>query len=570
MPGATPCTCGRWARRSRRPGWAELAPGRRVWGEAPRAAARRPGTRPPRARAPGPKRPSGRRPLEAGVHGGGGPGGRSSLDALAERPSTADGSLRDETLLVLALSLGASGVSALISFIGSVTRPGGLKDQAATLNASAAPGRPWLDLAWQLFGITTALVPVALVAHFLLREGRGLRTLGFDRTRPWPDLGRGAAVAAVIGSTGIAFYLAARGLGFNLTVVPEALPDVWWKYPVLILSAVQNSVLEEVIVVGTCCAGSTSSAGPGASLAASSVLRGSYHLYQGIGGFVGNMVMGVVFVYLYRRWGRVGPLVVAHSLLDIGAFVGYALLAGKVTGCRRREPRASARLDEQVAVDHRTARPVSRVRPPRSSRADPAGRTTPEAGEVGAAQALGPEGGQRRVGAAGDRVLVDADVREEAAGDEVVAAGRVLGAGRGDDAPLRSGRPVPRAGQQAVHGLSSATRPAGPRCAARCPGPRGARRRGPRRARRGLGRGERRGREVQGDRAVPGGRRDEDAAAGGEPAPALVGAGGVQDVGRGERRVAAQRDLGGRGEPAQRPVGLTASADGGRTPSRRG
>lgn len=28
--------------------------------------------------------------------------------------------------------------------------------------------------------------------------------------------------------------------------------------------------------------------------------------------------------------GRVGPLVVAHSLLDIGAFVGYAVLAGKV------------------------------------------------------------------------------------------------------------------------------------------------------------------------------------------------------------------------------------------------
>ncbi|MFE1050298.1 CPBP family intramembrane glutamic endopeptidase [Streptomyces olivaceus] len=239
--------------------------------------------------------------------------------------------LRDETLLVLALSLGASGVSALISFIGSVTRPGGLKDQAATLNSSAAPGRPWLDLAWQLFGITTALVPVALVAHFLLREGRSLRTLGFDRTRPWPDLGRGAVVAAVIGSTGIAFYLAARGLGFNLTVVPESLPGVWWKYPVLILSALQNSVLEEVLVVGYLLRRLDQLGwSAGASLAASSVLRGSYHLYQGIGGFIGNMVMGVVFVYLYRRWGRVGPLVVAHSLLDIGAFVGYALLAGKV------------------------------------------------------------------------------------------------------------------------------------------------------------------------------------------------------------------------------------------------
>ncbi|MFF9200116.1 CPBP family intramembrane glutamic endopeptidase [Streptomyces sp. NPDC014779] len=242
--------------------------------------------------------------------------------------------LRSETLLVLALSLGASGVSALISFIGSLTKPGALKEQAATLNGSYAPGRPWLDLAWQLFGIATALVPVALVAHLLLREGagvRGLRAIGFDRTRPWPDLGRGALVAAGIGSAGLAFYLAARAAGFNLTVVPESLPDVWWKYPVLILSAIQNSVLEEVIVVGYLLRRLDQLGwSPRASLAASSVLRGSYHLYQGIGGFVGNLVMGVVFVWLYRRWGRVGPLVVAHALLDIVAFVGYGLLAGKV------------------------------------------------------------------------------------------------------------------------------------------------------------------------------------------------------------------------------------------------
>ncbi|MFI8966869.1 CPBP family intramembrane glutamic endopeptidase [Streptomyces sp. NPDC053493] len=243
-------------------------------------------------------------------------------------------------LLVLALSLGASALSALISFIGSLTKPGSLKEQAATLNGSYAPGRPWLDLAWQLFGIATALVPVALVAHLLLREGlaaralpaaRGLRVIGFDRGRPWPDLGRGALVAAGIGSAGLAFYLAARASGFNLTVVPESLPDVWWKYPVLILSAIQNAVVEEVIVVGYLLRRLDGLGwSPKASLAASSVLRGSYHLYQGVGGFVGNMVMGVVFVWLYRRWGRVGPLVVAHALLDIVAFVGYGLLAGKV------------------------------------------------------------------------------------------------------------------------------------------------------------------------------------------------------------------------------------------------
>ncbi|MCX5206783.1 CPBP family intramembrane metalloprotease [Streptomyces sp. NBC_00237] len=239
--------------------------------------------------------------------------------------------LGTELVIVLALSLGASGVSALIRFVGALTRPGGLKDQAANLNSSAAPGRPWLDLTWQLFGISTALVPVALVAYLLLREGSGLRQIGFDRLKPWSDLGRGTLVAAGIGSAGLAFYLVMNAAGFNLTVVPESLPEVWWKYPVLVLSAIQNSVLEEVIVVGYVLRrlgqlGWT----PMAALIASSVLRGSYHLYQGIGGFIGNVVMGVVFVLLYRKWGRVGPLVAAHALLDIGAFVGYAVLAGKV------------------------------------------------------------------------------------------------------------------------------------------------------------------------------------------------------------------------------------------------
>ncbi|WP_432095793.1 CPBP family intramembrane glutamic endopeptidase [Streptomyces sp. bgisy100] len=241
--------------------------------------------------------------------------------------------LRSETLLVLALSVGASALSSLISFLGSVTKEGGLKDQAANLNASAAPGRPWLDLAWQLFDIATALVPVALVAHLLLREGAGgLRAIGLDRRRPGFDLGAGAGVAAAIGGTGLLFYLGVRAAGFNLTVVPESLPDVWWKLPVLIASAVQNALLEEVVVVGYLLRrlgqlGWT----PMAALVASSALRGSYHLYQGIGGLVGNMVMGAVFVLLYRRWGRVGPLVAAHALIDIVAFVGYALLAGEVS-----------------------------------------------------------------------------------------------------------------------------------------------------------------------------------------------------------------------------------------------
>ncbi len=54
-------------------------------------------------------------------------------------------------------------------------------------------------------------------------------------------------------------------------------------------------------------------------------LRGAYHLYQGFGGFLGNVAMGTVFALLFRRWGRVMPFLVAHFVIDAVAFVGYDL-----------------------------------------------------------------------------------------------------------------------------------------------------------------------------------------------------------------------------------------------------
>ncbi|MGK4584574.1 CPBP family intramembrane glutamic endopeptidase [Kitasatospora sp. HPMI-4] len=237
-----------------------------------------------------------------------------------------------ELLIVLGLSLGASGISAVISFLGSLTQPIALGQQVATLNASRAPGRPWLDLAWQVYYILRALVPVALVGYLLVREGSSLRQLGFDLRRKLGDLGRGAVVAAAIGGSGLLLYLGSQAVGANLTVAPSGLPAVWWRIPVLVASAWQNAVLEEVIVVGYLLRrlGQLGWGLP-AMIVTSAVLRGSYHLYQGIGGLVGNMVMGVVFCLLYRRWGRVMPLVVAHALIDTVAFVGYALLAGHVS-----------------------------------------------------------------------------------------------------------------------------------------------------------------------------------------------------------------------------------------------
>ncbi|MFE0460529.1 CPBP family intramembrane glutamic endopeptidase [Kitasatospora sp. NPDC058965] len=232
-----------------------------------------------------------------------------------------------ELLIVLGLSLGASGVYALISFLGSVTEHAALAKQTVSLNASAAPGRPWLDLAYQLYYIAKGVMPVVLVGYLLVREDSSLRALGFDLRQKLRDLGRGAAVAAMIGGSGLALYFGSKAAGFNLNVAPSGLPDVWWRIPVLVLSACQNAVLEEVVVLGYLVRRLDQRGwSAGAVLATSAAVRGSYHLYQGVGGLLGNMVMGAVFVLLYRRWGRVMPMVAAHALIDTVAFVGYALL----------------------------------------------------------------------------------------------------------------------------------------------------------------------------------------------------------------------------------------------------
>lgn len=246
-------------------------------------------------------------------------------------PALTRGYLIAEILLVLGLSLGRSGVYAVVSFIADLTSGVPLAQQTTTLNASQSP-RPGLDLTLQLLRIGFALVIVGLVAYLLRRSGESLRTLGADFDQPRRDTARGAALAAVVGLTGLVWYLVAHSAGINLTVAAQGLPDEWWRTPVLIIGAVENAVLEEVVVLGFVLHRLRQLGwGWTAAIWTSALIRGSYHLYQGVGGFVGNVVMGLLFGWLFRRWGRVMPMIVAHALIDVTAFIGYALLAGRVS-----------------------------------------------------------------------------------------------------------------------------------------------------------------------------------------------------------------------------------------------
>ncbi len=234
-----------------------------------------------------------------------------------------------EVVLVFTLTLGLSGLRSLLSLVDSLLREQALADQRVALNVPQATNQV-LDFLRQLLSATQLFAWGALGLYLLWRAGIKLRQIGLDRRRLGGDAARAAGLAALIGIPGLVFYLVARAVGANLTVVPTAL-DHWWQFLTLPLSAFGNAWAEEVLVVGYLIMRLRQlGLRENTSLLVSALLRGSYHLYQGFGGFVGNVIMGLVYGRVWQRTNRLWPLVLAHFFIDFVAFVGYAILRGRV------------------------------------------------------------------------------------------------------------------------------------------------------------------------------------------------------------------------------------------------
>ena len=230
--------------------------------------------------------------------------------------------LAEETLVVLSLSLLASAVFAILTLF-----------EFPVEGARVASVSQSTMLARQVLGSVFGLAPVWLVVYLVRRSGEGIHALGLRTDRVRDDVLQGIALFAVVGLAGIGVYLAAVELGVNRFVVPVPPLGHWWTVPVLVLNAVEAALLEELVVVAYLVTrlrqlGLTESA----SVGASALLRGTYHLYQGWGGFLGNLAMGALFGTVFSRTRRVWPIVVAHLLLDVGAGLGYILFRQHLPG----------------------------------------------------------------------------------------------------------------------------------------------------------------------------------------------------------------------------------------------
>ncbi|WP_176138318.1 CPBP family intramembrane glutamic endopeptidase [Mycobacterium sp. D16Q16] len=232
--------------------------------------------------------------------------------------------IRIEIWIVLAISFGMSAISAILQFTSAVLA--GLAGQTVALNPRRAEFS-LIDLGLNLVSITRLVAWGALAVYLLWRSGFSLSSIGLGRWRWRPD-GLGAlGLAALIGLPGLALYVGARWMGLSVQVIPASLDDTWWRLPVLVLSAFANGWAEEVVVVAYLQTRLRQLGyGTTTAIASSALLRGCYHLYQGVSAGIGNLAMGLVFGYVWHRTGRLWPLVVAHGVIDTVAFAGYALL----------------------------------------------------------------------------------------------------------------------------------------------------------------------------------------------------------------------------------------------------
>jgi membrane protease YdiL (CAAX protease family) len=251
--------------------------------------------------------------LTESSEGSGSPAPAQAFGRLAQRRL-----LSEEVLVVLSLSLLASAVFAIIDLLSAPV------SRTVTVRVFAN-----VQLATQLASILFSLAPVALVLHLARRNAEPVEAFGLGTATLARDAGWGVLLGLGVAGVGLGLYLAAIALNINRFVVPVPPTGHWWTVPVLVLGAFQNALLEEVVVVGYLIRRleQIGWAIPAAILG-SAVLRGAYHLYQGWGGFAGNLLLGLAFGYAFVRWRRTWPLVAAHFLVDTIAGIAYIALRG--------------------------------------------------------------------------------------------------------------------------------------------------------------------------------------------------------------------------------------------------
>ena len=149
--------------------------------------------------------------------------------------------------------------------------------------------------------------------------------IGRIRGWSWPSFGLQPAWRST--GAGILLCLAAgSAICVSVLLADAILPGVAQFLPVashvslalVLLTSAINPVFEETIETGYFVQ-SLQRYGMWSAVLASALFRAFLHVYQGVNAIVVVFPIGLVFGFVYWRWRRLWPLVVAHMLFDLYA-----------------------------------------------------------------------------------------------------------------------------------------------------------------------------------------------------------------------------------------------------------
>jgi membrane protease YdiL (CAAX protease family) len=198
-----------------------------------------------------------------------------------------------------------------------------------------------VGIAFLYFISASLYILISGVRRVEVTSGRVVRSIFFDllvlgvialilHARGWNWRRLGLAFswrAALAGIPLFVFYLLLYYITatFVLLVFPSA-RTVWAfqfttlaPFWLMVVFFVVNSVFEEVIVTGYVIE-SLTERGAAFAITASTLLRFSYHLYQGPLASLGIIPLGLLFGALYWQRRTLWPLMVAHTIANVVAF----------------------------------------------------------------------------------------------------------------------------------------------------------------------------------------------------------------------------------------------------------
>lgn len=184
------------------------------------------------------------------------------------------------------------------------------------LSATADIRTPVLSDAGLYSIVVYEIAALLLIANFLNLRGWSIQD--FNLHVSWKLTGAGILLAL---GYYVVYYF--TWIVFELILGPF---ENSWSDPVsvntnlsmaaILITSIFNPLFEEGLVVGYIMKALRDRKGVWYTINASILIRLLYHLYQGLMVAIAIVPMGWLFAYVYARWNRLWPLIVAHGLLD--------------------------------------------------------------------------------------------------------------------------------------------------------------------------------------------------------------------------------------------------------------